>query len=122
MIVYPPVFVDRSMDYGSWVPPRLVARLGTVWCHMFSYDVEALHEFAARIGMKRAWFQGPPKHKPHYDLVPTRRKLAVRLGAVELDYAEPRDSLVLINYYRTFNKKPLMTFGEYKKKWPKEKR
>jgi hypothetical protein len=32
--------------------------------------------------MRRAWFQGN-----HYDLVPTKRALAVRLGAIELDRA-----------------------------------
>ncbi len=40
-----------------------------------------LHEFAARIGLKRSWFQPHPRH-PHYDLT-TSRKLstAVLAGA-----------------------------------------
>lgn len=48
------------------------------WCHMVSdTSLTELHEFAERIGMKRAWFQGD-----HYDLVASRRNAALRLGAV----------------------------------------
>lgn len=50
---------------------------------MCADTVEELHEFAAKMGLKRAWFQN---HKwPHYDLHPARRVVAVRLGAIEVD-------------------------------------
>ncbi|HMN12797.1 MAG TPA: DUF4031 domain-containing protein [Bellilinea sp.] len=42
-----------------------------------------LHEMADRIGMKRSWFQDKPG-RPHYDLSPGKRALAVRNGAVEV--------------------------------------
>lgn len=76
------VYVDELKEYP----------LGTVkgapraryWCHMWADDVEELHEFAAKIGMRREWFQD---HRviPHYDLVKLRRAFAVKLGAVETD-------------------------------------
>lgn len=48
------------------------------WCHMVSdKSLTELHEFAAHIGLKRAWFQ-----VDHYDLVAARRAAAVRAGAV----------------------------------------
>ena len=52
-------------------------------CHMTieGDDLEPLHEFAKRIGMKRSWFQPHPK-MPHYDLTPGRRDAALRFGAV----------------------------------------
>lgn len=50
------------------------------WCHLFSYDVDALHEFAQILGMKREWFQND--RWPHYDMVTWRRELAVQYGAV----------------------------------------
>jgi hypothetical protein len=55
-------------------------------CHMFtdSENLEELHEFAARIGMRRAWLHDA-KDLPHYDLNPKRRKVAVSAGAVECD-------------------------------------
>ena len=41
----------------------------------------ALHTFAARIGMKRAWFQDH-RLAPHYDLTKSKRERALQLGAV----------------------------------------
>lgn len=53
-------------------------------CHLFADTLDELHEFAAKIGMKRAWFQDRTR-LPHYDLTPSRRAMAVRLGAIEAD-------------------------------------
>lgn len=67
---------------------RAGARYGHRWCHLLcdpGGEAE-LHAFAARLGLKREWFQAPPKaSKPHYDLTRPRRADAVALGAVELD-------------------------------------
>ena len=53
-------------------------------CHMTTdSDLEELHLFAEKIGMRRAWFQNHPV-MPHYDLTPTRRAAAVRAGAKEM--------------------------------------
>lgn len=51
-------------------------------CHMFADTLDELHAFAGKLGMKRAWFQGHALI-PHYDLTPSRRKLALESGAVE---------------------------------------
>lgn len=66
------------------------------WSHMVS-DVgpDELHAFAAKLGLKREWSQERPKASAHhYDIVPTKRALAVRLGAVEVTGRE----LVTRNY------------------------
>jgi hypothetical protein len=57
------------------------------WCHMVSTDLEELHAMAARIGLRREWFQNHPRH-PHYDLRPFSRSLAVMHGAVEVSSEE----------------------------------
>jgi len=44
-------------------------------------DVAELHAFAARLGMKRSWFQ-PHAVADHYDLTPQRRERALMLGAI----------------------------------------
>jgi hypothetical protein len=51
------------------------------WCHLTDSedDVDRLHAFAARLGLKRAWFQAGSR--PHYDLTAGRRREALRLGA-----------------------------------------
>lgn len=68
------VYVDELRDYG-W-------RLGPS-CHLIADTLEELHAFAARVGMKRTWFQYKSL-QPHYDLTAKRRAVAVRLGATEL--------------------------------------
>lgn len=51
-------------------------------CHLTTDGpIDELHEFAARIGMRRAWFQDHPL-APHYDLVPAKRAKALERGAV----------------------------------------
>jgi hypothetical protein len=53
------------------------------WCHMVSDEsVEELHEFAATIGLRRNAFQSTSR--PHYDLRPSKRRLAVSMGAEEV--------------------------------------
>jgi acyl transferase domain-containing protein len=54
-------------------------------CHLIADTPQELHEMAARLGMHRSWYQDRPTASfPHYDLVPSRRVHAVRLGAVEV--------------------------------------
>jgi hypothetical protein len=73
------IYVDPLMSNGWQLRGHAVQN-----CHLFTDGpLDELHSFAAQIGMKRAWFQD--KSTPHYDLTPTRRKLAVAIGAVEVD-------------------------------------
>ena len=81
------ILVDGLMKYGAKITRGLPS---SRWCHMVS-DVseEELHAFAARIGLQRAWAQLRPKASAaHYDLVPWRRALAVKFGAVEVSSQE----------------------------------
>ena len=48
-------------------------------CHLVADTVDELHDFATRLGMKRAWFQDG--RYPHYDIVASRRVKALRMGA-----------------------------------------
>ena len=53
------------------------------WCHMVSdKSLEELHAFAATIGLKRKAFQSTSRS--HYDLRPSKRRLAVSMGAQEV--------------------------------------
>lgn len=75
------VYVDRLESWGWKLRGREVQS-----CHLFTDTVEldALHQLAHDIGMKRSWFQNKPT-APHYDLTPGRRAAAVAAGAVEVD-------------------------------------
>lgn len=67
-----------------------------LWCHMVSDTSEdKLHEFAAKLGLKRSWAQLRPKSSAaHYDLTPAKRELAIKLGASAVTGRE----LVMRNY------------------------
>jgi hypothetical protein len=56
---------------------------GRRWCHLMADDMEELHGFAARLGIHRSSYQGPPKTSaPHYDITGFERDRALRLGAI----------------------------------------
>lgn len=68
------VYVDKLRDWGWKLGPS---------CHLIADTIEELHEFAARLGLKRQWFQHNSSC-PHYDLTAGRRAMAVQLGVTEL--------------------------------------
>lgn len=56
-----------------------------IMCHMLADTPDELHMTAKIIGMRREWYQSPNKASfPHYDLSLTRRKLAIKNGAIEV--------------------------------------
>lgn len=57
-----------------------------IMCHMFADRLADLHAMALAIGMRREWFQ--PLSFPHYDVSLSRRRVAVSLGAIEVDRRE----------------------------------
>jgi hypothetical protein len=77
------VYVDRPSPSVSASAPRCFR--GLMSCHMYADTLEELHTMAAKIRLKPAWFQCARPEFPHYDLVPSRREHALRLGAVETD-------------------------------------
>jgi hypothetical protein len=74
------VYVDHAFAVGDWGR----------WSgggHLQADTVDELHEFAARIGLRREWFQSKPgrPQNDHYDVTRDRRELAIKLGAVDED-------------------------------------
>ena len=76
------IYVDPMVDHG-----KRIGRAGPRWCHMIADTLDELHVMAARIGLRRSWFQGDGS-TPHYDIGTDRiRALAVKLGAIDCDRA-----------------------------------
>lgn len=74
------VYVDDPVGY-----PNCKLRWKT-WSHMWSDEgdsAEELHLVADAIGMRRSWFQGN-----HYDIVPSKRLAAIKLGVVPVSQRE----------------------------------
>lgn len=75
------VYVDEL----QWYPgngQRFGGR-GKWWCHLITDgEIQELHDFAQKIGLKREWFQGLPRHNyQHYDLTESMQKTAILTGA-----------------------------------------
>ncbi len=71
------------------------------WSHMFTDqdDQTELHEFAARLGLKRQWFQNAKWEQAapwrcHYDVTDTVRAEALRLGAQSTTYPHGLSELI----------------------------
>lgn len=91
------VYVDRlpARGWGRW----------NSGAHMLANDLDALHAMAAKIGLRRAWFQGDSTFA-HYDLTASKRALAVAAGAIEIDAGEiPDDVLMLRREDGTFERR-----------------
>ena len=64
-------------------------RYGNKWCHLMTDgEPKELHRFAKSIGLNRNWAQREGTRYLHYDLVPSKRKLAVNNGAIEVSERE----------------------------------
>lgn len=80
------VYVDTPVEYQR-EPAGYVgrARAHPRWCHMIADTPAELHSMAASIGLRREWAQISGRGDLHYDLVPTKRELALNHGAVALN-------------------------------------
>jgi hypothetical protein len=81
--------------------------------HLVATTLDELHEFAQKIGLKRSWFQAKKDH-PHYDLMGSKKDLAIKKGAelihpFELVKKFHNNELEMLDGYKypsgTFNKK-----------------
>lgn len=84
------VYVDDSGIPAAVTDPANGRTYRARWSHLFcDGDLDELHAFAVRIGMRRAWFQDWPAHRfPHYDVVAAKRERAIQAGAVAVTWRE----------------------------------
>ena len=94
------VYVDDLQNYET---PLKYKR----WCHMMADDDAELHRMARLIGLKSSWVQRKDGYPPHYDLVPAKRTLAVRNGAVEVTGRQ-----LILEVVRPWRKRQMEEFYE----------
>lgn len=82
------IYVDQFPDNNGWGMWRSGG-------HMMGTSLDELHQMADRLGLKRVWFQD--KFIPHYDLVASKRKKAIELGAVEIAFGELPEDIIRQN-------------------------
>jgi hypothetical protein len=66
-----------------------------LWCHLVADDLQELHDFATKLGLKREWFQNH-RIQPHYDLTAAKREMAIRLGARQITTSESSERVLEI--------------------------
>jgi hypothetical protein len=73
-----------------YVDPAIHKWKGSLWCHLTADSLEELHNFAINsLGLKREWFQD--KAIPHYDVIESKRKIAIEKGAIAISLKEMCD-------------------------------
>ncbi|MGW5703892.1 DUF4031 domain-containing protein [Amycolatopsis japonica] len=88
------------------VPATVGGRSGH-WSHLIADTEDELHAFAAQLGLPRRWFQDPrirSGRRPfparpgsfaaetwHYDVIRSKRDLALQLGAVDVAWRDLPD-------------------------------
>lgn len=78
------IYVDELFEWSGIVPSALPGK----WSHLATDgDLEELHLFAEKIGLKRTWLHNHPG-LPHYDLTPSKRRKAIIHGAISVTSQE----------------------------------
>lgn len=79
------IYVDEPKYYSDVSGPA--KRWGHMWSHLWAdfEDIDNLHVLALKIGLKRKNFQ-EKSINPHYDLIPYKRVLAIRCGAIPYSF------------------------------------
>lgn len=78
------VYVDdmrmkaRPKGYRGWGQP--------LWSHLMADTHEELMDFADQLGLNAGWLQHEGRITEHFDVTDTKRKLALKLGAVPVEY------------------------------------
>lgn len=61
---------------------------GMKMCHMAADSTQELLEMADKIGVQRKWIQYAATWKEHFDICLSKRALAIKEGAQEIDTRE----------------------------------
>lgn len=91
--------------------------------HMFADTISEIHRMAGAIGVKRVYFQQPPKASwPHYDIAETKRQQAISLGAIVVPYGPkilPYADLLMIQWCLENNRQNVLTDSWLDKRQPR---
>lgn len=61
---------------------------GMIMVHMIADSTAELLAMADKIGVQRKWLQKPGTLHEHFDICLSKRKLAVKAGAIEITWEE----------------------------------
>lgn len=76
------VYVDNFHETGAGNFGRMKMS------HLIADSQKELLEFVDKIGVKRKWIQDYDSPREHFDICLAKRKLAIKLGAKEINFRE----------------------------------
>jgi hypothetical protein len=80
------VYVDYIIDWGELATEKGLK--WTKWCHLIADTHEELMDMAGKLKLKPEWIQKPGTREEHFDLIPTKRTLAIKYGALPISNRE----------------------------------
>lgn len=80
------VYVDNFFVTG-------ITFRGMRMCHMIADTPDELLRMVDQIGVQRKWIQYPGQYNEHFDICLSKRKLALSLGAIEINFREYADKV-----------------------------
>ncbi len=84
------IYVDDETKYPDHMIKGAARKWGRTWSHMWTDqdDPEELHVMAENLGLKRSYYQTDHPELCHYDIIPSKRKRAILLGAQQISVAD----------------------------------
>ena len=83
------VYVDPIQEYPLEFVAPAARRYGRYWCHMTADTPAELMAMARRLRLSPAYLQrGGSQQIMHFDLTPSKRAAAIRLGAIQITAKE----------------------------------
>lgn len=82
------VYVDELQEYPESMIKPVARRYGNRWCHLVADSTRELFDMARKLRLSPNYIQRSSSGVVHFDLVPSKRKLAIKLGAIEIKSAE----------------------------------
>lgn len=82
------VYVDDAGIPAEVADQQTGRRYNRAWSHLTADTKDELHEFAARLGLQRRWFQDKPHGLWHYDVTAAKRAAALNLGAQPISWKD----------------------------------
>ena len=92
---------DKLKDMAVYVDNMQAGFGRMTMCHMIADTTEELLNMCDKIGVQRKWIQDYGTSREHFDICLSKRKLAIKHGAIEITMRE----LAL----KTRNRKPPLT-------------
>lgn len=82
------VYVDEIQEYPDYMIKPEAKRYGNRWCLLTADSVSELLLMARKLKLSPNYIQRSTSGIVHFDLVPSKRKQAIKLGAIEITAKE----------------------------------